>query len=136
MRMRMTFSTLNAPVRRLALLPLLLLAGCGASATADRRLTVVATTPVVADLARNVGGPDVHVVQILAPNADPHEYELRPHDIQAVADADVVVRSGGDVDDWIGEAIDGSGTHAPIVDLSRGIGLHGDDPHWWQDPHN
>jgi ABC-type Zn uptake system ZnuABC Zn-binding protein ZnuA len=58
-------------VRRLALLPLLLLADCGATATADHRLTLVATTPVVADLAGNVGGPDVHVVQMLAANADP-----------------------------------------------------------------
>src|SRR4051812_41701344 len=134
--MRMSFSTLNAALRRLALLPLLLLAGCGASATADHRLTVVATTPVVADLARNVAGPRVRVVQILAPNADPHEYELRPHDIQAVADADVVLRSGGALDDWIGEAIDGSGTHAPVVDLSSAIPRQGDDPHWWQDPRN
>src|SRR3954462_7205862 len=134
--MRMSFSTLNAAVRRLALLPLLLLAGCGASATADHRLTVVATTPVVADLARNVAGPRVRVVQILAPNADPHEYELRPHDIQAVADADLVLRSGGDIDAWMDEAIEGSGTHARVIDLSHAVTLHGDDPHWWQDPRN
>jgi zinc/manganese transport system substrate-binding protein len=123
-------------VRRLLLLPLLLLAGCGAAATADGRITVVATTTQVADLARNVGGSHVHVVQILAPNADPHEYELRPQDVEAVAHADVVLRSGGDVDEWVGEAIEGSGTHASVVDLSRHVALDGDDPHWWQDPHN
>jgi len=131
MQMRMTFSTLNAVMRRLLLLALLpLVAGCGAAATAGDRITVVATTTQVADLARNVGGAHVHVVQILAPNADPHDYELRPHDVQAVADADVVLRSGGDVDAWIGDAIDGSGTHAPVIDLSRGVVLHGEDPHW------
>jgi ABC-type Zn uptake system ZnuABC Zn-binding protein ZnuA len=134
--MRMTFSTLQARVRRLALIPLLLLAGCGAAATADDQVTVVATTTQVADLARNVGGARVHVVQILAPNADPHEYELRPQDVEAVAHADVVLRSGGDVDEWVGEAIEGSGTHAPVVDLSRHVALDGDDPHWWQDPHD
>jgi zinc/manganese transport system substrate-binding protein len=124
-------------MRRLLMLPLLLvLAGCGAAATADGRITVVATTTQVADLARNVGGEHLHVVQLLAPNSDPHEYELRPQDVQAVADADVVLRSGGDVDEWIGEAIEGSGTDAPVVDLGRGVRLDGDDPHWWQDPHN
>ena len=133
----MSFSSLNAVMRRLVLLPLLLLvAGCGAAASAGDRITVVATTTQVADLARNVGGAHVHVVQILAPNADPHDYELRPHDVQAVADADVVLRSGGDVDAWIADAIGGSGTHAPVIDLSRGVVLHGDDPHWWQDPRN
>ena len=135
MQMRMTFSTLNRVMHRLLLLPLVLLvAGCGAAASAGDRITVVATTTQVADLARNVGGTHVDVVQILAPNADPHDYELRPHDVQAVADADVVLRSGGEVDAWIGDAIGGSGTHAPVVDLSRGVVLHGDDPHWWQDP--
>jgi zinc/manganese transport system substrate-binding protein len=137
MQMRMSFSILQRPVRLLALIPLLaVFAGCGAAATADGRLDVVATTPVVADLARNVGGSHVHVVQILAPNADPHEYELRPHDVAAVAEADLVLRSGGDVDDWLGEAIDGSGTNAPVVDLGVGLPLRGDDPHWWQDPRN
>ena len=57
MQMRMSFSILQRPVRLLALIPLLaVFAGCGAAATADGRVDVVATTPVVADLARNVGG--------------------------------------------------------------------------------
>jgi len=122
----------------LGLLALLAVAGCGdgGAAAADGRVTVVATTTQAADLARNVAGTHARVVQLLAPNADPHEYELRPHDMGAVADADLVLRSGGDVDEWLDEAIDGSGTTAPVVTLSDEIGLHGDDPHWWQDPRN
>jgi ABC-type Zn uptake system ZnuABC Zn-binding protein ZnuA len=114
---------------------LVAVSGCG-DARADRRPVVVATTTQVADFARNVAGPDVKVVQILAPNADPHDYELRPHDVTAVADADLVLRSGGDVDAWMDEAIEGSGTHARVIDLSHAVTLHGDDPHWWQDPRN
>jgi zinc/manganese transport system substrate-binding protein len=131
-----------AAMRLLALIPLLAVlgvAGCGddyGGARAAGRLDVVATTTQVADFARNVGGSHVNVVQLLAPNTDPHEYELRPQDVKAVADADVVLRSGGDVDDWLDEAIKGSGTNAPVVDLSHAIPLRGDDPHWWQDPRN
>jgi ABC-type Zn uptake system ZnuABC Zn-binding protein ZnuA len=112
--------------------------GCsGDSGGAARgRLTVVATTTQVADLARHVAGRDVNVVQLLAPNADPHEYELRPEDVEAVAKADLVLRSGGDVDAWLNEAIDASGTHARVITLSDKMKLHGDDPHWWQDPRN
>jgi ABC-type Zn uptake system ZnuABC Zn-binding protein ZnuA len=128
-------------MRRLIWLPLALLltavSGCGyESAHAEGKVNVVATTTQVADLARNVGGARVHVVGLLAPNADPHEYELRPHDMAAVADADVVLRSGGDVDAWLDEAIEGSGTKARVVTLSDGIKLRDDDPHWWQDPRN
>jgi zinc/manganese transport system substrate-binding protein len=122
----------------IALLAVLALAACGddGAATSDGRPVVVATTTQVADLARNVAGDDARVEQILAPNADPHEYELRPHDITAVADADLVLRSGGDVDEWLDEAIDGSGTDAPVLTLSDAVKLEGDDPHWWQDPRN
>jgi zinc/manganese transport system substrate-binding protein len=116
-----------------------LAAGCGEddkAAGVGDRITVVATTTQVADFVRNVGGPQVEVVQMLAANADPHEYEVRPRDVQALADADVIVRSGGDVDEWLDEAIEGSGTDAPVLTLSNGVRLRGDDPHWWQDPRN
>jgi ABC-type Zn uptake system ZnuABC Zn-binding protein ZnuA len=97
------------------------------AAGGDGRTLVVATTTQAADLARNVAGDDVEVVGLLSPNADPHDYEIRPHDLQALAEADVVVRSGDDVDEWVLEA----GFDAPVVTL-----MQGDDPHWWQDPRN
>jgi ABC-type Zn uptake system ZnuABC Zn-binding protein ZnuA len=127
----------------LAVVATALVAGCGDDGNAARagdRLTVVATTTQAADLARNVGGARVDVVGLLAPNADPHEYEVRPRDVKALADADVVVRSGGDVDQWLSEAIEGAGTDAPVVTLSDKIDTIGSgedfDPHWWQDPRN
>jgi zinc/manganese transport system substrate-binding protein len=138
MQMRMTFSILT-PLRWLPLALLLLaLAGCGTDgdAAAGGRVKVVATTTQAADFVRHVGGSHVAVTQLLAPNTDPHEYEVRPQDVQAVAGADLIVRSGGDVDEWLDEAIDGSGTDAPVLTLSDGIKLRGDDPHWWQDPRN
>jgi ABC-type Zn uptake system ZnuABC Zn-binding protein ZnuA len=126
---------------RLVLLLLALAAlgsGCGdgGGAAAAGRLNVVATTTQAADLARNVGGERVAVTGLLAPNADPHDYELRPRDLDAVAEAALVVRSGGEVDDWLQEAIDASGTDAPVLDLSARVRRRGDDPHWWQDPRN
>jgi zinc/manganese transport system substrate-binding protein len=128
-------------MRWLSWIPVALLiaavAGCGdGNASAGGKPTVVATTTQVADLARNVAGSRVKVVQLLAPNADPHEYELRPQDVEAVAGADVVLRSGGDVDAWLNQAIDASGTHARVITLGDAVKLRGDDPHWWQDPRN
>jgi ABC-type Zn uptake system ZnuABC Zn-binding protein ZnuA len=126
-------------VKRLLWLPLLLLAalpGCGSDAAADGAFTIVATTTQVADLTRHVAGPDAHVVQLLQPNADPHDYEIRPHDVGALADADLIVRSGGEADEWIEDAIEGSGSDAPVVTLSDAVQLRDDDPHWWQDPRN
>ena len=115
-----------------------LLAGCGEEDAAGPGVTleVVATTTQAADLARNVGGDRAHVTGLLAANGDPHDYELRPHDVEAIADAGLVVRSGGEVDEWLEEAIEASGSNAPVLDLSAHVRRRGDDPHWWQDPVN
>jgi ABC-type Zn uptake system ZnuABC Zn-binding protein ZnuA len=103
--------------------------GSDEAAGGDDRRIVVATTTQAADLARNVAGDEIEVVGLLAPNTDPHEYEVRPRDLQALAEADLVVRSGGDLDEWLAEAIEGAGSDAQVLTLMRG-----DDPHWWQDP--
>jgi ABC-type Zn uptake system ZnuABC Zn-binding protein ZnuA len=110
-----------------------LIAGCGSDG-GDGRPTVVATTTQAADLVRGVAGDRAHVRGILAPNSDPHDYEVRPGDVKALARATLVVRSGGDLDEWLDGAIDSAGADAPVVDLLDTVGAEGDDPHWWQDP--
>jgi ABC-type Zn uptake system ZnuABC Zn-binding protein ZnuA len=115
--------------------------GCGdEGAAAAGRLDVVATTTQAADLARHVAGRRAQVIGLLAPNADPHDYELRARDMKALVHARVVVRSGGDVDAWLGAALDGAGNRAPVVTLLDHVvalrTAEGVDPHWWQDPRN
>lgn len=107
----------------------------------EAAVSVVATTTQVADFAREVGGDRVEVHQVLQANSDPHGYEPRPSDAEALADAELVVRSGGDLDEWLADLIDDAGGDAPTVTLIeavRTIGGDGDDadPHWWQDPRN
>lgn len=122
----------------LLLVVVIAVVGCGEDdgGAAAGSVTVVATTTQAADLARNVGGDNVNVVGLLAPNSDPHEYEIRPRDLDLLADADLVVRSGGDLDEWLQEAIEGSGTEAAMVTLIDEVRTVEDDPHWWQDPRN
>ena len=85
-------------------------------------------------MARNIA-PGAHVTAILSPNTDPHEYEVRPDDVKALASADIVLRSGGEVDEWLDGALDAAGVdEQDVVDAGAAVGLEGDDPHWWQDP--
>jgi ABC-type Zn uptake system ZnuABC Zn-binding protein ZnuA len=124
-------------VKRLpALLLVLLVAGCGSGGDDGGGARVVATTTQAADLTRAVAGDRARVEQILQPGSDPHEYEPRPSDAEALAKAKLVIRSGGDVDDWLGGLIDQAGGDARVVTLIDSVKRHGDDPHWWQDPRN
>ena len=47
-----------------------------------------------------------------------------------------MIRSGGEVDEWLGDAIDASGTDAPELVLADHVDVLDGDPHWWQDPRN
>jgi zinc/manganese transport system substrate-binding protein len=122
----------------LALLAALVLvvAGCGDGSGSGDGLDVVATTTQAADLARQVGGSRVNVDGMLRPGGDPHDYEPRPSDVSDVARAAVVFRSGGEVDDWLGDVIDNAGGDAEVVTLIDSVRRLDDDPHWWQDPRN
>src|SRR5918995_1884961 len=62
----------------------------GGGAPAVERPLVVASTPVVADIVRQVAGDAAEVKQVMSANADPHDYEPRPDDVKAVAGAKVV----------------------------------------------
>jgi ABC-type Zn uptake system ZnuABC Zn-binding protein ZnuA len=119
-------------------LPLLgVLAACGEeTAGGSDRLPVVATTGQAADFAREIGGERVQVTGLIAPNADPHQFEIRPDDVGALSDAKLVVRSGGDLDEWLDGAIASSGAYAQVLTLADHVEQRADDPHWWQDPRN
>ncbi|GAA4571883.1 metal ABC transporter substrate-binding protein [Planotetraspora kaengkrachanensis] len=117
----------------------------GASPGAPQPLKVVATTTQVGDFARNVGGDKVVVHQILKPNVDPHDYEPSPADIQAIAEADVVVKNGVGLEKWLDQVITSAGFNGTIVDASQGVAIRqGDgseeesagDPHIWHNPLN
>ena len=118
----------------LALVP----TACG-SANGSDRPSVVATTTQIGDWARELGGADFDVHQILRPNTDPHDYEPRPDDVEALAQADLVLKSGGDLDSWVDGAADDAGSDARVVDVGAGLATmraaSGEpDPHWWHDP--
>jgi zinc/manganese transport system substrate-binding protein len=136
--------------RLLLLIPLVLLAGCGAGGSSSAKpgaIDVVVTTTQLGDIVRAIGGDAVAVHQILKPNTDPHDYEPRPKDIQETAGAELVVTSGDNLDRWMREVIDNAGGHPAVLDAGAGrpVALPGEeagaegsrfDPHWWHDPRN
>jgi ABC-type Zn uptake system ZnuABC Zn-binding protein ZnuA len=105
-------------------------------------LKIVTTTPIIADLVRQIGGQRVEVESILPNNADPHDFEPRPEDIIKLEDADAVFVHGLHLDEWANDLIDNSGTDAPVTVVTDGIetldseeeAFEEGDPHVWFDP--
>ena len=113
-------------------------AGCGSDSAGrgDERPLVVTTTLQLADFTHAIAGEDVEIEALLDAGTDPHDYEPRPSDAKAIAEADVVLRSGGELDEWLDDVVDSAGGDAEVVVVGEEIGARGDDPHWWQDPRN
>jgi ABC-type Zn uptake system ZnuABC Zn-binding protein ZnuA len=117
-------------------------AGCGSgSGGSGGKPRVVATTTQAADFTRAVAGHRADVTAMLKPNSDPHEYEPRPSDARALVGAALVVRSGGELDDWLTGLLKNAGGNTRELALIDSVRrLPGDagkpDPHWWQDPRN
>jgi len=144
---------MRAPLCLLGLLLALALAACGASGGAGGSgggrgaVEVVATTTQLGDIVRQVAGGAARVTQILRPNSDPHTYEPRPSDVEALAGARVVFLSGDGLDRWIGKVLDAAGGNPDVVTLAdfnvahvrgetSGPEASAEDPHWWHDPRN
>jgi zinc/manganese transport system substrate-binding protein/manganese/iron transport system substrate-binding protein len=118
-------------------------AGATASSpTPGGKLIVVATTVQITALAREVGGDKIDLTGIIPAGADPHEYEPRASDLTKIENADVILRHGMGLDDWLDDTLSASGKDADTV--TEGIvplqgeeeGQTRDDPHVWQDPDN
>jgi len=112
---------------------------------AEPPLRVVTTTPIFADLIRNVGGDRVEVESIVPTGTDPHAFDPTPREARAIAQADILFYNGYQFELWLQELIDNAASSGLIrVQLPEGLtprplgrhttpAHHMDDPHLWLD---
>lgn len=101
LRRRDVILRLPALVAGFSALALALAAGCddaggGTSpvGVGGGRLKVAATTTMIGDLVRQVGGDRVELVVIMPPGTDPHTYKPSPGDITQLRNASLVFYNG------------------------------------------
>ncbi|WP_299023995.1 metal ABC transporter substrate-binding protein [uncultured Thermanaerothrix sp.] len=142
--------------------PLLILAACAAPAqpspvpTQGQKLRVVATTTLVGDVVKQVGGEWVDLHVLLPVGADPHSFEPAPQDAAKLSQADLIFANGLELEAFLEPLIESAGASERVVYVSEGIQplslaeeepaheaehthehSHGaGDPHVWMDPHN
>lgn len=110
---------------------------------ATRQVRVVATTTIVADAVREVGGDRVEIVTLMGPGIDPHLYKASEGDVLRLASADIIFYNGLHLEGKMGHVLARVGERVPTVAVAERIdpsllrrppefeGAY--DPHVWFD---
>lgn len=115
-----------------------------AQAEQAKPLKLVATTTMLADLARELGGEQLEVTGLMGPGIDPHLYKASAGDVNLLQSADIILMNGLHLEGKMGdifEALRGQGRQ--VISLEDGLNperlLHDEenpeapDPHIWFD---
>lgn len=90
------------------------LSGCAPAGTrgedfSGRTIRVVATTSMIAELVREVGGDRVEVEGLMGPGVDPHLYKASEGDVTRMSRADVIFYNGLHLEGKMGELFEQMG---------------------------
>lgn len=125
-----------------------ILAGMAAMAAtpsfAASRITAVASTGMIADLVRSIGGTGVDVQALMGPGVDPHAFRQTRSDIVDMTRADAVFWHGlyleAQMEDFLLDLGRNRPVHAVAESVERDLLIASDeyedrfDPHIWMDP--
>lgn len=106
-------------------------------------LNVVATTSMIADAARVVGGDKIKVTALMGAGVDPHLYKASPGDLRTLSDADIILYNGLHLEGKLADVLVRMARQHPVYAVTETIdekllreppefaGMH--DPHVWFD---
>ncbi len=95
----------------------------GRGAQAQDRLQVVASTSILADVAASVAGEAADVVSLMPLDADPHSYTPAPRDLVRLAQADLILIVGANLEESLIEAIQGAAPDLPLITVSACVDI-------------
>ena len=86
-----------------------LIAFAASTSPASAQLRVVATTPDLASVAREIGGDKVNVVALAKPTEDPHYVDAKPSHIVTLNRADALIEGGAELElGWLPPLLENS----------------------------
>jgi manganese/zinc/iron transport system substrate-binding protein len=133
----------------IALVTALTHVGCDGSATTTTSrdkpsagpILAVATTGMVSDLVKNIGGERVQMTALMGPGVDPHLYKSSPADISQLNRADIIFYSGLHLEGKLAELLERMSAKKPTIAVAEAISPDklltdengASDPHVWFD---
>ncbi|MEO0350465.1 MAG: zinc ABC transporter substrate-binding protein [Cyanobacteria bacterium P01_A01_bin.15] len=89
---------------------------------AEPALQVVTTFLPITQFTTAVAGDRAEVIQLLPANVGPHDFQAKPGDVQAVANADVLVKNGLELESFLDDMIENAeNSDLVTVDSSAGV---------------
>jgi ABC-type Zn uptake system ZnuABC Zn-binding protein ZnuA len=108
--------------------------------SSEVRIDIVSTSSILGDWARQVGGDEVSVIDLIPPGVDPHTFQPGARDVANIAEADLVLYVGLNLEGaWLNDLIlNADVENARVLALGPLVGTleaEGEvDPHFWMDP--
>lgn len=113
---------------------MLLLSACSSSqkSTSSDKVSIVASTNVYADIAKNVAGKYGNVQAVIKNSAtDPHDFEPTTADAKELSKANIIVANGLGYDDWMNKLASSVNKKPVLVGEDLMHLKKGDNPHIW-----
>jgi manganese/zinc/iron transport system substrate-binding protein len=121
------------------------LSGCasedGSQKTFDGTYPIkaVATTGMVADLVKNIGGKHVQVTQLITGDGDPHGYRTTAADVRTMQESDIIFFNGRNLEGKMGDVFTRMARRKPTLGVTDKIAAqyilkdeeNHHDPHLW-----
>ena len=88
---------------------------------AGEKLRVIATTNIVADAVRQVGGDRIELTALLPPGTDPHSYQATPDDLRRLNGAHVIFVNGLHLEETMTPVLENLDAPTPIISVNDGV---------------
>lgn len=118
----------------------------GLSSLSAAELKVAVLHPLLGDIARQVGGESVEVVDLIGPNGDPHHFEPKPDDLKKAEGATIYMVAGMGLEGYLPKLKAIIANKATLLEVGATLPAlegacdheghdhdheHETDPHWW-----
>jgi len=109
------------------------------SEPAGSKLRVVCTTTMITDVAQVIAGDAAEVRGIMRAGEDPHVYDVRPRDVQLIAEGELILMNGLHLEATLAHVIEhnSKGTVVRLAETPQIVPLESEqtrgapDPHCW-----
>lgn len=92
------------------------------SGAAEEKLKIVTTFLPITNFTQAVAGDRAEIVQILPMNVGPHDYQAKPADVLAIAEADVLIQNGLEIEAFLEDTIaNAENADLMAIDTSEGV---------------